>query len=738
MTRSEQDRAHVAAIDSSRALREEAEARLYAELPQALEGALISAADSAVLLHDLRVFQIELEMQNEELRRVQFLLEAERERYFDMYDLAPVGYCTVSIQGLILQANLTAATLLGVGRGILPGQPVTRFILQPDQDAFYLCRQRLLASGEAQACELRMRKADGDEFWANVVVAIARDDAGVQVLRMTMTNIHENKLAQAKLRASEERYRGLFNAMDEGYCIIDVIFDAENCPVDYRFLEVNQSFEKQSGIVGATGRRVREVFPTLEQRWFDTYGHVALSGEPVHFTDAAKALGGRWFEINAFRLGAAGSHKVAVIFNDVSERIRAEAERARLDQIVQDKNIELLRAIDVADRANRAKSDFLSGMSHELRTPLSAILGFAQLMESGTPAPTPSQQRSIDQILRSGWYLLDLINEILDLALVESGKMALSLEPIALNAVLAECVAMIEPQAQRRGIGLVVPKFDAGHFVIADWTRLKQVLINILSNAIKYNRPQGRVAVDCRICAPGRIRISVKDEGDGLSAAKLAQLFQPFNRLGQEASTEEGTGIGLVVSKQLIELMGGAIGVASTVGSGSEFWIELTLTAQREHVVATAVDSARAASTGAVSDTHTLLYVEDNPANLMLVEELVLRRNDIRLLSASDGTRGLEIARRTLPDVILMDINLPGISGSETLSALRADPETAHIPVVALSANAMKHDIERGLAAGFFRYLTKPIRINEFMETLDLALERARSRRAHCPPKEPT
>jgi len=385
--------------------------------------------------------------------------------------------------------------------------------------------------------------------------------------------------------------------------------------------------------------------------------------------------------------------------------------------------LELKQAMSIAEKANLAKSDFLSSMSHELRTPLSAILGFAQLIESGTPQPTPSQKRSVDQILQAGWYLLELINEILDLSLIESGKLSLSPEPMSLVEVMLECQAMIEPQAQKRGISVSFPQFEIAYFVKADRTRVKQVLINLLSNAIKYNKVDGTVVVTCLLSTPGRIRICVKDTGEGLSPEKLAQLFQPFNRLGQEASVEEGTGIGLVVCKRLVELMGGVIGVESTVGKGSVFWIELNLTAKPQ--VAASIDELATvvqAPVPAHAHLRTLLYVEDNPANLMLVEDLIARRPDIRLLSAGDGLRGIEIARASRPDVILMDINLPGISGIKALKILAEDPATKHIPVVALSANAMHHDIEKGLEAGFFRYLTKPIKVNEFMDTLDVAL----------------
>ena len=393
--------------------------------------------------------------------------------------------------------------------------------------------------------------------------------------------------------------------------------------------------------------------------------------------------------------------------------------------------LELNNAMAIAEKANLAKSDFLSSMSHELRTPLSAILGFAQLMESGSPMPTPSQKRSIDQILQAGWYLLELINEILDLALIESGKLSLSLEPISLAEVMQECQAMIEPQARKRGISVVFPQFAIRYFVKADRTRVKQVLINLLSNAIKYNKLGGTVDVQCITSTPGRIRICVKDTGDGLTAEKLAQLFQPFNRLGQEANVEEGTGIGLVVAKRLIEWMGGAIGVESAVGKGSVFWIEMDLTPEPQIETGVApISTVAQMPVQADEQLRTLLYVEDNPANLMLVEDLIARRPDIRLLSARDGTSGIEIARASRPDVILMDINLPGISGLRALRILAEDPATAHIPVVALSANAMPRDIEKGLEAGFFRYLTKPIKVSEFMDTLDVALKFAKAHSA--------
>jgi PAS domain S-box-containing protein len=392
---------------------------------------------------------------------------------------------------------------------------------------------------------------------------------------------------------------------------------------------------------------------------------------------------------------------------------------------------DLKEAMAAAEKANLAKSDFLSGMSHELRTPLNAILGFAQLVETGSPSPTPTQKRSIDQIQKAGWYLLELINEILDLSLIESGKLTLSAEPVSLAEVMLECRAMIEPQAHKRGIGMTFPRFEVPRFVKADRTRFKQVLINLLSNAIKYNEPGGTVAVECCPTTTHSTRISVRDSGAGLSLEQLSQLFQPFNRLGKEASAEEGTGIGLVMTKRLVELMGGTIGAESTVGTGSVFWIEL-------HLASAPLLALREAEHAALErpqvpeDTAllTVLYVEDNPANLELVEQLIARRPDLRLLGAADGKLGIEFARLYQPAVILMDINLPGISGVETLKILRADPSTAHIPIIALSANAVRRDIDKALEAGFFSYLTKPIKVALFMDALDLALKSAAEREA--------
>ena len=403
---------------------------------------------------------------------------------------------------------------------------------------------------------------------------------------------------------------------------------------------------------------------------------------------------------------------------------------------------DLIAALATAQEANQAKSDFLSRMSHELRSPLNAVLGFAQLMQSGTPTPTARQDESLGEILKAGWFLLGLIDEILDLSMIESGRLSCVLVPVPLAEVLDACLAMLEGQAAERGIRLRLPRLDDGCVVIVDRTRVMQVFINILSNAIKYNRDGGTVQVHCEAAGEGRICIRIEDSGWGLSPEQLGQIFRPFERLGQEAGVIEGSGIGLALSKRLVELMGGRIGVHSVVGQGSVFWVELNAPGGPTSVLASFPAAAHAHLHVAVAleptaggrRECTVLCVEDNRANQLLVQRLLARRSDVRLILAGDGQRGVHLAHVMQPDVVLMDINLPGLSGLEAMERLAADAATAHIPVIAVSALAMKHDIDKGLQAGFFRYLSKPFNIDALTEALDAALSLKRNDLPEVPP----
>jgi PAS domain S-box-containing protein len=569
--------------------------------------------------------------------------------------------------------------------------------------------------------ELTYIRKDGSRFPAVVSVTALRDDQDAIIGYLLIgTDNTARKQVEAEQKKLDQRLRDQqFYTRSLIESNIDAIMTTDPQGI---ITDVNKQMEAltdctRDELIGAPFKN----YFTDPERAEASIKQVLTEGKVTNYELTARARDGKETVVSYN----------ATIFYDRDRRLqgvfaaaRDVTERKRLDQVLQEQNVELESAKSVTEKANLAKSDFLSSMSHDLRSPLNAILGFAQLMESTSPGPTPSQQASIDQILQAGWYLLKLINEILDLAMIESGKLSLSPEPLSMAEVMSECQAMIQSQAQKRGIHMTFPPFDIPYFVEADRTRVKQVLINLLSNAIKYNQVGGTVVVDCFTVTPERIRVSVKDTGEGLSPEKLAQLFQPFNRLGQETRGEEGTGIGLVVAKQLVEMMGGVIGVESAVGVGSVFWIELIAHVAPQLEVGedkpTAVVQPQVPNGARL---RILLYVEDNPSNLKLVEQLIARRPDMRLLTAVNGHLGIELARASQPDVILMDINLPGISGIEALRILREDPATARIPVVAISANAMPRDIEKGLEAGFFRYLTKPIKVDEFMDALNVALE---------------
>jgi PAS domain S-box-containing protein len=672
---------------------------------------VVDPAGSQQLIHNLRVHQVQLEMQNEVLRRTQAELDAARSLYFDLYDLAPVGYCTISETEHILEVNLTVCTLLGLTRDKLIGRSVRQFIYPPDQDTYYLHRKKLAATGQPQSCELRLIDHDGAIFWASLQATLSLEPEHHDIQRMVLINIDKRKVAEDRLRVSDTAIKAILQGV--------VITTPE-----LRVISANQAFLTMTGYLES------------ELLGFDC---VRLNGpltDPVTIAAFLKAIEEqRQFSceiINYRKDGSSFWNALAVspVFDEqgvlthfVSINIDI-SERRRLDQLLQDKNLELQRLTAIAEKANLAKSDFLSGMSHELRSPLNSILGFAQLLEAGAPSPTPRQQRSIDMISRGGWYLLTLINEILDLALIESGKLALSLEPLSLAQVLVDCQDMVAQQAEVKGIKVNFPSFTSPFLVIADPIRLKQVIVNLLSNAIKYNRANGTVDVMVSTGPKKMLRISVQDTGVGLSPEKVAQLFQPFNRLGQEGTTTEGTGIGLVVTKRLTELMGGTVGAQSEVGVGSVFWVELSAAQEVPHAMDAKQGPVVASPLKNLAEeaTLTILYVEDNPANAQLVEQILADRPNLRLLLAHDGAQGIELARRHRPNVILMDINLPGISGMETLKILRQDPATCHIPAVAVSANAMPMDVVNGLSAGFFRYLTKPFKITEFLEVLDMAL----------------
>ena len=370
------------------------------------------------------------------------------------------------------------------------------------------------------------------------------------------------------------------------------------------------------------------------------------------------------------------------------------------------------------ERANKAKSEFLSRVSHELRTPLNAILGFGQLLERQSPSET--QRTRIRHILNAGKHLLGLINEVLDISRIESGRMQLSLEPVCAADALTEALDLMRPLAAERSIQLsTLASFDNSVFVLADRQRLKQVLLNLLTNAVKYTPVSGTVSVAHNTNGDESVRILVHDTGPGIPNEKLARLFIPFERLGAEKSNVEGTGLGLALSQRLMQAMGGSIGVESTVGKGSTFWLELPRT--KSPLQNRSLQKIKAGDRGAHAKAanRKVLYVEDNVSNLTLVEQILEERPEIELLTAMQGKLGLDLARQHSPDLILLDVHLPDLDGREVLSELKSSETTRNIPVVVISADATTHQIKRLMTAGSDTYLTKPLDVVEFFRVLD-------------------
>jgi PAS domain S-box-containing protein len=538
------------------------------------------------------------------------------------------------------------------------------------------------------------------------------DDAGQLRARIAELErqLHDAQTANAALSENEQRYRALVNADPDGVVIIDA---------DSTILAVNPAMARIFGYTAdqMLGKPLTVLMPHRLRE-----GH--LKGTRRYLLTGERSIPWQGVQVPALRRDGT-EFPVEINFGEYTSNGRKMFAGFMTD-ITERKQVEqaLKEAKEAAEAANEAKSEFLSRMSHELRTPMNSILGFGQLLQRrALPA---DQARSVEHILKAGRHLLNLINEVLEIARIEANQQQLSLEPVHAATLLNEALALVRPTAEQRPVQLALrAPHGTDAYIRADQQRLMQVLLNLLSNAIKYNHAGGTVELLSRSAAGADgstfLALGVRDTGPGIPADRLGELFVAFSRLGAERSGVEGTGLGLALSKRLVELMGGRLRVESAVGDGSTFWVELPVTASpRERLDPGRTDAPRPERVE--RPARTILYVEDNLANLDLVESILYDRPEIDLIPALQGRLGLQLAREHRPDLILLDLHLPDLSGEMVLKELRADDRTRHIPVVVISADATTRHVERLGAAGAREYLTKPLDVDRFLAAVDAAL----------------
>ncbi len=678
------------------------------------------------LLHDLRVHQAQLEMQNEELRNVQAALDAARARYFELYDMAPVAYCTVSEHGLILQANLTAASLLGIARSALVGRAFYRFIFAGDVDGYHLQRKTLLETGQPMACDLRMAKHDGSRFWAHLSVTVVEEADGTPEFRIMLSDVTERKAVEAELAQERFLLHALMNSVPEHIYFKDL---------DSRIIRISKAQAEAFGLSDPA----RAVGKTDFNFFTEEHAAQALrdeqmvirSGQPINIEEKETWPNqpDTWVATTKAPLRDELGRIVGTIgiSRNITERRKLDAEleqhRHHLAELVAARTAELAQMRDAAEAANQAKSMFLANISHELRTPMNGIIGMTAL--ALRRADDPLLHDFLSRSLDASRHLLAAINDILDLSQIDAERLTLEEAGFSLAGVIDDTLRMQDETARNKGLQLIseidssVPDPLGG-----DARRLKQILINYVSNAIKFSA-HGQIRVRAHAedddGSTLRLHLEVTGQGPGLRPDQQARLFQAFT-LGDDNSTRQygGSGLGLVISKRLARLMGGDAGVRSEIGVGSTFWA--TARVRRARVDPSADPAADSVPAREQLVQHfvgrRVLVAEDDPATQIVASFLL---EDAALLPdvVNNGQEAVDRVRAGGDyALILMDLHMPVMNGPDAAHAIRQLPGTAAIPILALTADAFEKDRQRCLEAGMNGHIGKPIEPDDLCATL--------------------
>lgn len=621
------------------------------------------------------------------------------------------GVIIVDSEGIIRSYNSSAQRMFGYALNEVVGNNMTILMPSHYRNQHETCLSKYQDAGGSMMVGMMGREVHGqnkDGKLFPIEISVAEMTVGGETLFSgVIRDISERKKVQQELIISRNMLQTVLDTIPAR-----VFWKDRNCV----YLGCNNLFAKDGGlsdkqqIIGCNDNDMpwsdrAEVYRKDDREVMQS-GISRLNFEEQQTTSSGEEI---WLEASKIPLtdDQGEIYGVLGIYQDITGRKQAE--------------LELIEAKDKAEKASLAKSEFLSSMSHELRTPLNAVLGFSQILELDKTI-SDRQRKAVVSIRSGGEHLLELINEVLDLASIEAGKLHLSVEECDLQGLLDECYTLMQPLTKKLNIRLTFERCD-GYFIQADAVRFKQVVINYLSNAIKYNKQGGSVHLFCKIQENGLLRLSVSDTGVGLSKAQQERLFQPFERVGAEALEVEGAGVGLVISKKLMDMMGGSVGVESKKGVGSTFWLEIASHFKSYNIPAGFTETVENSSKVDARDrSMSILYIEDSQANLQLVREILEDYSQYHLIEAYEPKMGLELAQAHQPDLILLDINLPGMDGYQVLKLLRENCLTADIPVYAISANAMPIDRKRGIEAGFDEYISKPLNVNDFLKSIEKKL----------------